>query len=142
MPLFSFLLQCLSQLSPSARVAIECPGGAIISRQQGRQCWKEIVQHNFSPSCPNVSFRQMTGINCKPYCPLHFHPEEPRGTGKKKQKPQEGIMLEKILLTCIPECTEASPWWFGHRGGGRADSSSSHLISRSPALCWTRTSVG
>lgn len=59
--------------------------GAIITRQRGRQCGKEIAQHNFPPPSPNVSLFRMTQINFKPSCPLHFHSEELR-EGKKKNK--------------------------------------------------------
>lgn len=111
--------------------------GAIITRKPGRQCWK----HNFPPPCPDLSFGQMTGMTFKPYCPLHFHPEQPRGRGKKNAKAPRRDLLEKILLAWIPERTGVSPWWFEHRGGGRADFSSSHLTCRSQH-CWACTNVG
>lgn len=115
--------------------------GAIITRQRGRQCSKEISQHNFPPPSPNVSLFRMTQINFKPSCPLHFHSEELR-EGEKKTKtkhdrPWEGIIViivEEILLTCTPGYTEVSPWglntviqWCWDSGeGSRADFSSSN----------------
>lgn len=114
--------------------------GAIITRQRGRQCWKEIAQHNFPPPFPNVSLFRMTWINFRPYCPLHFHPEEPRGREKTLTKNLRRDYAGRNIAHLdpwLPRSLSLVVWiqWSLDSGeGGTADVSSSHLISRSAAL--------
>lgn len=84
--------------------------GAFITRQQGRQCCKEITQRHFLPAPWSLSLFRMAEISFQPSCPLHFH----SGRGEKP-KPWKEI-IEEILLTCISACTEVSPWCLNTAG--------------------------
>lgn len=122
---------------------LSAPEGAIITRQRGRQCGKEIAQHNFPPPSPNVSLFRMTQINFKPSCPLHLHSEELR-EGKKTTKKNQQTLRRDYSGRNI---AHLYPWL--HRSlflgseysGAWTARKEAELISPLPSHCQGRGSV-
>lgn len=121
--------------------------GAIITRQQGRWCWKEIAQHNFSPPSPNVSLSRMMWISFTPIAPFISVLRRLRGGRKLAMKTQRRDYAgENIAYLCPCLSRRLSlvvwiQWSLDSREERRANISSSHLIFRSAGLWWGCTLV-
>lgn len=83
--------------------------GAIITRQQGHEAEKKLhdrISLHLPQMCPCSEWHQPTLSPVAPFVSTLRSLAEGKNP---QQKPREGIMLEEMLPTSIPDYTEVSP---------------------------------